>query len=137
MAKRKENNDHKQHYVNKIDLREELIACKKSGVVSPSLEAMFIKIVDGVALHFSNLEYFGVLDDIKQDCLLLLVQKYQNFDPNKRNDRGTTTSSFAFLTSIVFNQMRYQASKTKRYRDKLHDLNQRIITILEAHEGEI
>jgi len=134
VTKRKECNDSKKHYVDKKELREQIITCKKNGEVSPVLAEMFIKIVNGVALRFGNLDYYGIMDDVKQDCLLLLLQKYSNFDPDKLNEKGNKTSPFSFLTTIVYNQMRYKVSKAKRQKEKVDELNQRARDIIERSE---
>jgi len=96
VTKRKECNDSKKHYVDKKELREQIITCKKNGEVSPVLAEMFIKIVNGVALRFGNLDYYGIMDDVKQDCLLLLLQKYSNFDPDKLMRREIKPLLFLF-----------------------------------------
>jgi len=134
MAKRKECNDTKKHYVDKTLLREELIRCKKQKKVSDELAEMFSKIVDGVAHRFGNLDYYGVVEDVKQDCLLLLCQKFSNFDPNMKTVKGNKTSPFAFLTTIVYNQMRYKVSKEKRHKDKRDEMITRAHQALERLE---
>ena len=112
MTKRKVNNDKKKHYIDKKDLVREVASCQEKDIVSEELGLMFQKIVDGVAHRFGNLQYYGITDDVKQDCLLLLLQKYKNFDLT----RGS--SCFAYITTIIYNQMRYQLGKTKKYKDR-------------------
>jgi len=134
MGKRKECNDKKKHYVDKKELREELIASQAANEVSDELAEMFIKITEGVAHRFNNLDYYGILEDVKQDCLLLLCEKYINFDPEKRNERGQKTSPFAFLTTIVYNQMRYKVSKAKRHKEKKDEITKRAKDLIDRLE---
>lgn len=112
MGKRKVNNDKKKHYIDKQELIDEVAKCQKEDQVSEDLAKMFIKIVDGVAHRFGNLQYYGINEDVKQDCLLLLCQKYKNFDLSRNS------SCFAYITTIIYNQMRYQVSKAKKYKDR-------------------
>ena len=133
-TKRKVCNDAKKHYVDKKELREELISSQAAGVVSDKLADMFIKITYGVALRFGNLDWYGIMEDVKQDCLLLLCQKYKNFDPDKVNDSGNKTSPFAFLTTIVYNQMRYKVSKAKTSKEKIDTLGKRVRKVVDRVE---
>lgn len=133
-TKRKVSTDTENHYVDKKELREELIACKQAGVVSDKLANMFIKITKGVSLRFGNLGYYGILDDVQQDCLLLLCQKYSNYDPDRVNERGQKTSPFAFLTTIVYNQMRYKVSKAKRRKEKHDEMTRTARDFIEKKE---
>ena len=142
MQKRKECNDTSKHYVDKEELRLEVISCKKSGVVSDNLANMFIQIVNGVAHRFSNLQYYGVIEDAKQDCLELLLKKYNNFDPEKESIDEKTgklkkASSFAFFTTIVYRHMQYQTTRAKRMKERTDDLNQKVIDFLEEREGRL
>lgn len=141
MKKRKECNDSSKHYVDKEELRKEIIKSKEIGIVSDNLADMFIKIVNGVSHKFSNLQYYGIMDDAKQDCLELLLKKFKNFDPKKviidENGKKKKSSSFAFLTTIVYRQMQYQTSRAKKQKERVDDLNQRVIDFLEEREGYI
>lgn len=112
MGKRKKNKDKKKFYVNKEELVKEIEISQKQDRVTDPLADMFIKIVDGVAHRFANLQYYGITEDVKQDCLLLLIQKYKNFDLTRNS------SCFAYITTIIYNQMRYQVSKAKKYKDR-------------------
>jgi len=114
------NNNKSKHYVDKTELVNEVSKCQGSDKVSEELAIMFQSIVDGVAHRFGNLQYYGINEDVKQDCLLLLLQKYQNFDPS----RGT--SCFAYITTVVYNQMRYQVSKAKKYKDRNDEISKHI-----------
>jgi len=135
MGNRKVCNDTKKHYVDKKELRAEIIQCTKEGKVSDKLADMFIKIVDGVGLRFNNLEYYGVMDDVKQDCLVLLLQKYNNYDPERRSKTtGQKTSPFAFLTTIVYHQMMYKVSREKTRKEKINHMTQTARRFIEKHE---
>lgn len=112
MGKRKVNKDTKRFYVDKAELVSEVAKSQKTDIVSDELAEMLIKIVDGVAHRFGNLQYYGINDDVKQDCLLLLIQKYKNFDLTRNS------SCFAYITTIIYNQMRYQVGKAKKYKDR-------------------
>lgn len=131
MQKRKECNDSSKHYVDKEELRKEVARCQVSQEVSEELALMFIKIVNGVAHKFSNLQYYGVIEDAKQDCLELLLKKYKNFNPDLK------TSSFAFFTTIVYRHMQYQTTRAKRHKERTDDLNQKVIDFLEEREGRL
>jgi len=120
MARRQTNNDRKKHYVDKAALIKEIGECQQNNVVSDELAEMFIKIVEGVAHRFVNLSYYGIFEDVKQDCLLLLLQKYQNFDLTRNS------SCFAYITTIVYNQMRYQLTKAKKYKDRKDDMTKKV-----------
>lgn len=112
MGKRKTNNNKKQFYVNKEELVKEIELSQNQDRVTDNLAEMLIKIVNGVAHRFANLQYYGITEDVKQDCLLLLIQKYKNFDLTRNS------SCFAYITTIIYNQMRYQVSKAKKYKDR-------------------
>lgn len=131
MQKRKECNDKSKHYVDKEDLRLEVAKCQEEGVVSDKLARMFMKMVDGVAHRFSNLQYYGVMDDAKGDCLELLLKKYKNYDATRR------TSSFAFFTTIIYRHLQYQTTRAKRHKERKDKLNQRVIDFLEEQEGRL
>jgi DNA-directed RNA polymerase specialized sigma24 family protein len=118
--KRKKNTNRSSHYVDKKELIEEVGRCQEKEAVSDELAIMFSKIVDGVALKFNNLKWYGIEEDVKQDCLLLLLQKYGNFDIN----RGT--SCFSYITTIVYNQMRYQLNKNRKRKDKVDHMTQTV-----------
>ena len=135
MVKRKECNDSKKHYVDKKELREEIVASTVAGRPSDKLADMFIKITDGVGLRFKNLDWYGVLEDVKQDCLLLLCQKFDNYDPERRSKTtGQKTSPFAFLTTIVYNHMRYKVTREKSRKEKVDDMTQKARRFIEKHE---
>lgn len=135
MGKRKECNDSKKHYVDKKELREEIIQCKKDGQASEKLAEMFIKITKGVGLRFKNLDYYGVMDDVQQDCLLLLCQKFMNYDPERRSKTtGQKTSPFAFLTTIVYNHMRYKVTREKSRKEKNDNMTQTAMRFIEKRE---
>jgi len=118
MAKRKVCNNKSKHYIDKEELRSEMAACKKTGIVSDRLADMFILVTKGVALRFNNLDWYGIMEDVQQDCLLLLIQKFTNYDPERRNKNGQKTSPFAYLTTCVYNHMRYKVSKEKTRKEK-------------------
>jgi len=128
MGKRKTNNDKKKHYVDKVELVKQVEQSQAEGIVSEELALMFQKIVDGVAHRFNNLQYYGITDDVKQDCLLLLLQKYQNFDLERNS------SCFAYITTIVYNQMRYQVSKAKKYKDRNDEIAKHVREYIERTE---
>lgn len=134
MSKRKENNKTETHYVQKDDLRNELIKCKETNTISPELEQMFIKIVNGISLRFQNLFYYGIMEDVKQNCLLLLIQKYKNFDPDKETKSGAKTSPFAFLTTIVYRQMIAELHKAKKYKKNQDNLIEKIQYVIRRVE---
>jgi DNA-directed RNA polymerase specialized sigma24 family protein len=113
------NNCTDNHYIDKKELRAELIACIERDEVSEELAHMFIKIVKGVSLRFNNLSYYGITDDVQQECLLLLLQKYKNFDPERKTASGDDASVFAFLTTIVYNQIRYNLSRAKKEKERM------------------
>ena len=92
----------------------------KTDEVSEKLAGMFIKIVDGVSHKFQNLQYYGIADDVKQDCLVLLLQKYRNFDTSRK------TSCFAYITTCVYHHMMYQLTKAKKYNDGRERVRKRV-----------
>lgn len=120
MGKRKVNNDKKKHYVDKAELVAQVAKSQDTDKVTEELAEMFIKIVDGVAHRFGNLQYYGINEDVKQDCLLLLIQKYKNFDLTRNS------SCFAYITTIIYNQMRYQVSKAKKYKDRHDEISKQV-----------
>lgn len=119
------------HYVDKADLMAEIIACQAAKKVSDKLADMFGKIIDGVSYRFPNIHYYGISDDVKQDCHLLLLQKFMNFNTAKN------TSCFAYFTTVVYNQMRYQLSKSKRYKDHKDHMVKEVIDYMETNRGHI
>jgi DNA-directed RNA polymerase specialized sigma24 family protein len=131
MAKRKVNNDKKKHYVDKKELVEQVAISQESGQVTDELAEMFQKIVDGVAHRFGNLQYYGINEDVKQDCLLLLIQKYKNFDLTRNS------SCFAYVTTVVYNQMRYQVSKAKKHKERMDEIAKHVREYIDRTERGI
>ena len=130
MTKRKVNNNKKKHYVDKEELRDEIERCKNAGEVSDELAEMFMKITQGVSYKFSNLSYYGILEDVKQDCLCLLLRKYNNIDVS----RGT--SCFSYVTTCVYNHMRYQLGKAKKYKDRIDLISETVRDHVQRIERE-
>jgi DNA-directed RNA polymerase specialized sigma subunit len=128
--KRNPNNDTATFYVDKVELKNEIIRSQKIGATD-DLAEMFIKMVNGVALRFNNLSYYGILDDTKQDCLLLLLQKFRNFDTSR------DTSCFAYFTTVIYNHIRYKLSKAKKDRDKLDEMTHIVREYIEKIEGQV
>lgn len=117
------------HYVDKNELLQEIILSQKANRVSDKLAEMFGKIIEGVSHRFPNLQYYNIADDVKQDCHLLLIQKLKNFKAKKK------TSCFAFFTTIIYNQMRYQLTRVRRYKDNRDHMVNRVIEYLEANQN--
>jgi DNA-directed RNA polymerase specialized sigma24 family protein len=115
------------HYVNKEELLNEIIGCQENDLFSDKLAEMFGKMIDGVTLRFPNLQYYSIHEDAKQDCFLLLIQKYKNFKAKKK------TSCFAYFTTIIYNQMRYQLSRAKRYKDHRDVMVNSVVNYMESH----
>jgi DNA-directed RNA polymerase specialized sigma24 family protein len=134
VGKRKTAKKSKDHYVDKDELRKEVKISQDQGFVSDNLAEMFVKIVNGLSHRFQNLAYYGISEDVKQDCLLLLCQKYVNFDPDRKTKSGAKSSPFAYFTTVVYNQMRYQATKEKRRKERHDDLCHKMKLILEDLE---
>jgi len=128
MGKRKVNNDKKKHYVDKKELVAQVELSQNISQVTDELAEMFQKIVDGVAHRFGNLQYYGISDDVKQDCLLLLIQKYKNFDLTRNS------SCFAYITTIIYNQMRYQVSKAKKYKERNDEIAKHVREYIDRTE---
>ncbi len=128
MGKRKTNTDTKKHYVDKAELVKEVAKSQSLHKVTDELADMFILMVDGVAYRFGNLGYYGIREDVKQDCLLLLIQKYKNFDLTRNS------SCFAYITTIIYNQIRYQLTKNKRYIERSEKINTSIREYINKHE---
>lgn len=126
MVKRKTAKKRSSDYIDKDELLAEVAKAQKTDEVSEELASMFIKIVDGVCHKFHNLQYYGITDDVKQDCLVLLLQKYKNFDITRK------TSCFAYITTCVFNQIRYQLGKAKKYNDGREKVRKRVKDFYES-----
>lgn len=120
MGKRKTAKKRASDYVDKDELLAEIINAQATDQVSEELATMFIKIVDGVSHKFQNLQYYGITDDVKQDCLVLLLQKYKNFDTTRK------TSCFAYITTCVYHHMMYQLTKAKKYNDGRERVRKRV-----------
>jgi len=128
MTKRKVNNDKNKHYVDKQELVDQVAISQKADQVTDELAGMFQKIVDGVAHRFNNLKYYGITEDVKQDCLLLLLQKYKNFDLERKS------SCFAYITTVVFNQMRYQVTRAKKYKERNDEIAKHVREYIDRTE---
>jgi hypothetical protein len=115
------------HYIDKEKLLAEIIASQNANRVSDALSEMFSKIIEGVSHRFPNLMYYGITEDVKQDCHLLLIQKFKNFKAKKN------TSCFAYFTTVVYNQMRYQLTKAKKYKEKKDFMVNSVIDYLESN----
>ena len=130
MSKRKKSTNNKNHYVDKDSLVNEVKFCQEQNQVSEKLAEMFIKIVEGVVLRFPNVKYFGIEEDAKQDCLLLLCRKYNNFNTS------LGTSCFAYMTTLIYNQLRYQVSKARKHRDRQVTMTKRVREYFSEHIDE-
>ena len=115
------------HYIDKQELLEEIIACQKANQVSDKLAEFFNRIIEGVSHRFPNLQYYDVSEDVKQDCHLLLIQKLHNFKAKKK------TSCFAYFTTVIYNQIRYQLSRTRRYKDHKDQMVDKVMNYMETH----
>jgi len=118
----------KTHYIDNEKFAEEIKRAQQLGEVTDELADMFVKLVDNVSLMFNNLRYYGILEDVKQDCLLLLLQKYTKFDCDIKS------SCFAYFTTVVSRQMMYQLGKNKKYRERLSEINRLSKKIIEKKE---
>lgn len=128
---RKESASKPDHYVDKQELLSEIISSQKAGILSDRLSEMFDKMIEGVARRFPNLQYYGIYEDVKQDCHLLLLQKFQNFKAK------LNTSCFAYFTTVIYNQMRYQLTKSRRQRDKKEYMINAVISYMESHKHDL
>lgn len=129
-TKRKTSDSKPSHYVDKLELLNEVVQCQKCNQVSDKLAEMFGKMIEGVSHRFSNLQYYDISDDVKQDCHLLLLQKYKNFKAK------LNTSCFAFFTTVIFNQMRYQLTKARRHKDHRDHMVNAVIDFMENRKHE-
>lgn len=129
--KRKEQKSKPSHYVDKKDLLDELIVCQTAGAVSDKLSLMFDKMIEGISHRFPNLQYYGIHEDVKQDCHLLLIQKFRNFKVK------LNTSCFAYFTTVIYNQMRYQLTRNRKQKDKRDHMVNEVINYLDSHRDYI
>lgn len=134
MGRRKTAKKSKSHYVDKDELRNAIMQSQKEERVTDELADMFVRMVNGLSHKFQNLAYYGISEDVKQDCLLLLCQKYKNFDVNRKTKSGVPASPFAYFTTVIYNQMRYQATKEKRRKERNDALCHKMKLVLEDIE---
>jgi hypothetical protein len=127
-TRRKEVASKPSHYVDKKELYDEVVLCQKKNKFTEKLAEMFGKMIEGVSHRFPNLQYYAISDDVKQDCHLLLLQKYKNFNAE------LNTSCFAFFTTVIFNQMRYQLTRAKRYKDHRDHMVNAVVEYIEEHK---
>jgi uncharacterized protein YggL (DUF469 family) len=118
----------KTHYIDNDEFAKEVKKSQDLGFVTDELANMFIKLVDGVALMFNNLKYHGIEEDVKQDCLLLLIQKYTKYDCN------ANSSCFAYFTTVATRQIMYQLTKNKTYKDRCGEIAKEAMKIIEKRE---
>ena len=118
-------------YIDKQELIDEVSLCQQNDEVSEELANMFYLIIEGISEKFQNLKWYGIEEDVKQDCVLLLLQKYQNF----KVDRGT--SCFCYISTIVFNHIRYQLTRNKRQKDKMDMIRKTIMDYFNDLEGHL
>jgi DNA-directed RNA polymerase specialized sigma subunit len=102
-------------FLTNRELKTEVIECKKTGVMSNKLGAMFLKMVNkyGTKNNFCNYSY---LDEMKGRAIVGLCKNWQSFDTDKYDN------AFAYYTQCIHNefiQELHQNKKHARLRDIL------------------
>lgn len=99
-------------YLNKTDFLRHLTDSRKKGYVSDELAKDFILLIDNIQKSkYFNAYHKDILDDMKGECLLTMVRKFDKFDPEKN------TSPFSYFTRLVFNTSYNVYRKMKRQWD--------------------
>jgi hypothetical protein len=102
-------------YLTNKELLAEVIECKKTGVMSNKLGAMFMKMVHkyGTKVNFCNYSY---LEEMKGNAIVGLVKNWQSFDSDKYSN------AFAYYTSCIHNQFIQELNYEKK-QQKTRDVH--------------
>lgn len=99
-------------YLNNDEFLEHIKDSRQKGYVTDALARDFILLVDNIQRSkFFNAYRKDILDDMKGECLYVMVKKFEKFDPEKN------TSPFSYFTRIVFNTSYNVYKKMKRQWD--------------------
>lgn len=110
----------KKNFVNNADLLQEVIKSKDNFIANPAagrgqamtrtLVNMLIVMVDKFAQK-RNWGSYSYLDELKQNAILTLCEKWDQYDHVKYSDNP---NPFAYYTSIIQNSFRGQVLKEKK-----------------------
>ncbi len=92
------------HYLNNKDLYNEVVKCKKEGVISKELFDMFMLMIDNISTKFRYQDE-SIREDLKQDAILNLLEKWIMFDENKY------TNAFAYYTQLIKHSFAFNFGK--------------------------
>lgn len=125
---RPRNTNKSSHYVDKDELVREIDISKLQDQVTDKLADIFVLIVDGIGYKFPNLAYYGVLEDAKQDALILLCEKFRMI----KTDKGL--SCFSYITTIVTRVLQASHTKAKDQKYKKNKLVDDVIHYLQHND---
>lgn len=93
--------------IKNSELLAEIIASKKSGVISRRLAQLFVELVTKLGKK-GNFNGYSYLDDMQSEALLQLVKSYDKFDENR------FSNAHAYLTACCWNSfVRYLKHEKK------------------------
>lgn len=99
-------------YLDKKTFLKHINESRSNGYVTNELAKDFIMLIDNIQKSkFFNKYRKDILDDMKGECLYVMVKKFEKFDPNKN------TSPFSYFTRLVFNTSYNVYKKMKRNWD--------------------
>lgn len=111
------------NYLDKNDFLQHIEDSQQKGYVTDELANDWIKLID----HLYTSKWFNqyskdILDDMKGECLYIMVKKFKKYDCNKN------TSPFSYFTTLVFNtsynvyyKMKKQWEIQKKYTEHVFE----------------
>jgi len=106
----------KIHYISNKILVQELVRCKKNGVMSRELAEMFLLLVERFSRR-GNFNQYSYIDDMRGKAMLDICQKWKQYDVTRANN-----NAFSYFTELVKNSFVYFITvekKQTRARDEI------------------
>lgn len=100
----------KRQHVNNEELKNELIAFKKTLKATERLGEIFIDLVDNYATK-SNFSGYSYLEEMKSRAIFFLLMYSRSFNPEKSDN------AFAYCTQIVKNAFIQVIKKEKKHSE--------------------
>ncbi len=98
-------------YIDRKELRAEIIACQSSGIVSERLGVIFLILADNIlrAFNFTGFD----LEDARGEVVCLYCRVYKLVKTGKKDN------PFSFLTTCALNQIKQKYRTAKNFNDFL------------------
>lgn len=100
-------------YLTNKDLLAEYNACIEIGEASEKLAQMFWLLSRRLSGK-PNFRNYSFREDMIQDAVLLLLERWKAFDPTWAQRNGKTPNPFSYYTQIAYNSMRASIKRHKK-----------------------